>query len=699
MFQILIKRLTILENKIINKKDVLIMNEFIRVGITSIGSGVGQSIINSCNLSHLPLYTIGLGANPMAYGQYDCDTYDTLPSIYSLEYIDCLIAKCKKHKIDVLIPGLDDELFNISNNIDKFKEVGVIPIVASTQMIELCRDKVKMSQALKQYTNSFVKSYDKESLLDAYQNNEICFPLIAKPRDGFASRGLSVIHSADDFRLINKLHVVQELAIPHKKDINYLTYMSCLEKGVISQVSEVSVQFVIGNEGRIIGKCATYNKLNNGVPIEIIPFDDPTMWNDLDKMIPYFLKIGLKGPINIQGRMTENGPKWFEMNARFTGITGLRALMGFNEVEALIKDFLNIESKAMNLQFNNKRLGIRQVTDRVVEFGRNTELDKLVKDTNYYPWGTARNTVLITGSTGFLGKYIVEKLTEKNDITSIVCLVRNRDKAINMFKENKKVKVVTKEDIEQGHFNLGLVDVLIHCAFALVSDGFKAIAESLEFTRWVLNTTSNHQVPKIINISSQSVYGSSNQPLWDEKVTTPIPETPYAMAKYSSELMTSTISENNKQTYSTSIRLSRIIGYGIRSNELPYKFMQAAIEGNEIVIQNGTQILDLLDVNDAVDGIVGLLDINPTKWEKVYNLGSGSPKTIKKIAEEINLSAKSLGEKEARIIIEPAEIKICFAMNIERIKRDTSWEPKTKMSETFNNLAMQIIDNTKLLEI
>ncbi|MDX1699728.1 MAG: NAD-dependent epimerase/dehydratase family protein, partial [Melioribacteraceae bacterium] len=598
------------------------MNKRIRVGITSIGSGVGQSIIDSCNLSKLPIYTIGLGANPMAYGQYDCNIYDILPSIYSKDYIDCLLALCIKHKIDVLIPGLDDELLKIARNVDKFLNVGVTPIVGSIQMIELCRDKVEMSRVLSQFTSSFVNSYDKQSLMDEYKIKNIRFPLIAKPRDGYASRGLIIINSEDDFPLIDDNHVIQELAVPHSKDMNYIDYMNNLEKGVISQVSEVSVQFVIGIDGRIIGKCATFNKLNNGVPIEVIPFEDSIMWEDLEKIIPYLLEIGLKGPINIQGRMTDNGPKWFEMNARFTGITGLRAMMGFNEVEALIKDFLNLSPKSKILKINNKRLGIRQVTNRVIEFGRNIKLDDLAKNSGYYHWDTMGKTIMVTGSTGFLGYYLVKKLTERVDVETVICFARNRERAINMFKENTKVRVITNEDIKEGCFNLGLVDILIHAAFALISDGVKAIAESLEFTSWIFNNASNHQVPRIINISSQSVYGSSTHPLWDEINTPPMPVTPYAMAKYSSELMLSNINENKKQTYSTSIRLTRIFGYGIRSNELPYKFMKSAFEGSDITIQNGTQTLDLLDVNDAVEGIVGLLDIKPSKWEKVYNLGS-----------------------------------------------------------------------------
>ena len=88
----------------------------IKIAITCIGTGVGQSIINSIKLSSLPIKTIGFGNNPFAYGAYDCDELDYTPSIYSDNYIDDLIRKCKDHKVDLLIPSLDDEILFFANN-------------------------------------------------------------------------------------------------------------------------------------------------------------------------------------------------------------------------------------------------------------------------------------------------------------------------------------------------------------------------------------------------------------------------------------------------------------------------------------------------------------------------------------------------------------------------------------------------------
>ena len=42
------------------------------VGILSVGSGVGQSVIESLRLSNFNFHTIGLGNNPLEIGRASC---------------------------------------------------------------------------------------------------------------------------------------------------------------------------------------------------------------------------------------------------------------------------------------------------------------------------------------------------------------------------------------------------------------------------------------------------------------------------------------------------------------------------------------------------------------------------------------------------------------------------------------------------
>ena len=66
----------------VSRRSKVMTSRDLRIGIGCIGSGVGQSVINSCRLTRLRLHTIGLGTNPLAFGLYACDDYAYIPRIY-----------------------------------------------------------------------------------------------------------------------------------------------------------------------------------------------------------------------------------------------------------------------------------------------------------------------------------------------------------------------------------------------------------------------------------------------------------------------------------------------------------------------------------------------------------------------------------------------------------------------------------------
>ncbi|MBA4143146.1 MAG: hypothetical protein H0X43_09120 [Nitrosospira sp.] len=399
--------------------------EKINIGITSIGSGIGQSVVDSCRLSNIPMKVIGHGLNPFAFGSFDCDEQKYVPSIYSGDYIEKLLHACATDSIRILIPGLDDELMLLAENIDKFNNAGVRIPISGRKMLELCRDKELMSRALNREAEYFVKSYSKDALIQAARRSEIQYQLIAKPISGFSSKGLLIIKGPDDLGLITCRHVIQEIAVPRSTDPCYREFMDGLEKNIVSQVGEISLQIVIGKNGRELGRYASYNRLRQGIPIEIIPADVPDAWASVDRLLPIFHEYGLYGPLNIQGRITHKGPRFFEMNARFTGITGLRAMTGFNEVEAIVADVVDFLDPGFKLQQDLRKIGLRQVKSRVVDVEENTDLANAVHATGVYPWVTRGRTVMVTGANSYLGRTVLATLLATPGIQKVIALVRN----------------------------------------------------------------------------------------------------------------------------------------------------------------------------------------------------------------------------------------------------------------------------------
>lgn len=655
------------------------------IGVSCIGSGVGQSVINSLNLSRLPIKTIGLGTNPFAYGLYDCDDYDYTLSIYNKGYIDNLIEKCLVHKIDLLIPGLDDEALLYAQNSQKFEAAGIKAIFAGEDLISICRDKERMSLELNKIVDVFVKSYNKNTLNDDIRSGLVKFPFIAKPRGGFASRGVEIIRSKDDLLKITDDHIIQELAIPIITDPNYSFYINQISKNINPQVSEVSIQLVYDQGKQLMGRMFSYNKLNNGVPIEIVPYDNEYIWSIVDQLTPTLLNLGLCGPLNIQGRLTENGLKLFEMNPRFTGITGLRALMGFNEVEACVKEWLGIDKGKNKLQFNYNRFGIRQTADKSIPIERNNEVLTLFKQIN----GSEikkKKTVLITGASGYLGQNLINKLASDKSI-EIWAFDRNKQRTQAIL-SNKAEVIFDNADLENGRLNLGNVDLLLHLGFSRPHCTNQQIAESLEFTHKLFTRAVANHLPAIINISSQSVYGLQNTPPWTEN--TPVaPETVYAQAKFATELLLSTLGKFNNVLKYSSLRLGALAGgtEGLVEVDFLSKIVRKAVDGNPINIVGGMQKMERFDIRDAVDAIIKMVHSNPESWNPVYNLSSGNVITLKEIVETtIEIATKHNGRKRSEILIEDKEVKMQFGLDSSLFYTHMNWRPTYGINETIESL-------------
>lgn len=650
----------------------------------SVGSGVGQSVITSLNLSNQPFTTVGLGMNPMAFGAYECDEMDYVPLIYSKDYIPELINKCTEHGVDLIIPGSDDEALILADNKTLLEKNGFKVLVSEPNLIRLIRDKARMCDELSSIADVFVKSYNLNEVYNSLKNNSLKFPLIAKPRDGYASRGIEILLDEDDLVRVNENHIIQELAIPHDKDPFRQAYLNQIFKRTNSQLSEISIQVVTDKNGNEIGRMASYNKLNNGVPIEIIPYENDYIWTEINKLLPRLKELGHRGPLNIQGRLTDQGLKIFEMNARFTGITGLRAIMGFNEVETCVNDWLGLSKNNSTLKINQDRFGIRQTIDKVISFDKNSKLQELSITLNKKEL-KSKKTVLITGASGYLGQSLIRRLPR--DVYEVWALSRDKEKIQTIYKDLNPVICFDNSDLEKGNLRLGLVDTVIHCGFARPHRDNKELIESLNYTNQLFNRIAMHQVPQIINISSQSVYGTKQPLYWIEE--TPImPETLYAQAKYSTELMANSIKNFSKHSNVTSIRLTALSGgqYGLVPVDILAKFVTKALSKESIEIFGGNQRMQRLDVRDAAEGLSSFLATNSHDWKSVYNLGTEESYSIIEMAEAVKSVAKNIYDIDFDIVVKPADVELMLGMDSSEFYTLTNWRPQYNLEKIVESL-------------
>jgi carbamoyl-phosphate synthase large subunit len=305
----------------------------INIGITGTGSLIGQAIIKCIKLSSLKdnVVITGFDYKPDTVGSYWCENNYVLPDIFKKnedeqEWIRTLVKYIRLHKLQLLFIGIDFELpvfARLKELIEK--ETGCFIIVNNEEVIRIADDKFLTAMFLKEHDLFYPRSY----IADNYQHGDVPFPLIIKPRIGARSVGVHLVKTQEEFdRVIPTVDkpVIQECI--GTMDSEY----TC---GVIFLDGEVKASIALS---RTLREGNTYTA--------DFKKDAPVIIYDYLKKVSLSLKP--YGVINFQLRLDQNNiPKIFEINARHSGTTYMRALFGYNEVEYIICYLLKLPLPSM----------------------------------------------------------------------------------------------------------------------------------------------------------------------------------------------------------------------------------------------------------------------------------------------------------------------------------------------------------------
>ena len=104
------------------------------------------------------------------------------------------------------------------------------------------------------------------------------------------------------------------------------------------------------------------------------------------------------------------------------------------------------------------------------------------------------------------------------------------------------------------------------------------------------------------------------------------------------------------------------------------KFARAASHGDPIHITGGGQILEAMDVRDAVEGILRLLEKPAGEWKSLYNLGTNKGYNIVRLAEMcVEAALKINGYRKSKICIEEQDISLDYSMASDLFFKDMKW--------------------------
>lgn len=300
----------------------------LNIAISGVGGVIGYGIIKSIHNS--PKFgasrIIGIDCNPDAAGLYLCDKHYVAGLASSPGYIDYLLDICRREKIDLLIPLVDDEFLPIHDNMRRFEEIGTKVMIQPRKVIETFGDKYRSSVSLRESgiaapETVLFRPENLDMIMDLKE--KYGFPLLIKPRYGRGSRGQFLI------KTLKQLDA----------------YLDILKS------EQYVIQEYLGNDDEEY-TCAIFNtptmkesyliilkrRLNNGTTVSAeVTFDDTLqkLCRDIVNMTPVI------GSLNVQARKKNGLPYAFDINTRYSSTTYIRTMCGFNDVHMGIEYFLN----------------------------------------------------------------------------------------------------------------------------------------------------------------------------------------------------------------------------------------------------------------------------------------------------------------------------------------------------------------------
>lgn len=283
-------------------------------------------------------------------------------------------------------------------------------------------------------------------------------------------------------------------------------------------------------------------------------------------------------------------------------------------------------------------------------------------------------TILVTGASGFLGSNLITKLLEDGNTRIIAVLGRPEDKA-NLLPQSENITVYPCSDLFTTDF--GHVDTLIHTAFSR-GDNLHGLTASIEMTEKVIELVNNQDVDSIINISTQGLYQGLKP---GEKVTEDGivgPNTAYGLAKWAVENM---LKLGCKKSY-TNIRMASL---STNARFLDF-FVDSVIAGRDITVSAPNQYASIMDVSDAVSGIVAIESIEMEKRENVYNLGPGVQYSILEYAEYANEMGKQFVSSPVTVNVEDKGNDFAICMDCKKLKQQTGWRPVVGLNHILKRM-------------
>ena len=271
-----------------------------------------RAALNGSGLVYAGDYT------PLSPALYRADRILRLRKRIDNAYALDILKQCLAHDIGLVVPLSDYELPVLSRHVETFRQQGVLLMLSDRAVIDLCRDKRATYEHLVAHGLPVPRTFSTpDEALTAIQAGELSWPLLVKPRQGSAGRGIHRVEDEEELSVYWRLDcVVQERINGQEYGLDVLTDTMGRPLTVVPRL-----------------KLA----MRAGETDKAFSVQDPVLIQLGIQIAESLAPLGLRGPFDVDLFVDEEStPRVLEINPRFGGGYPVAHLSGARFPEKLI---------------------------------------------------------------------------------------------------------------------------------------------------------------------------------------------------------------------------------------------------------------------------------------------------------------------------------------------------------------------------
>jgi hypothetical protein len=337
-------------SKLINLKN---MEKKVKILITSVGSLVGQNIQDVLEFPEFRrrelVELIGTNSIASSPNNFRCDKCYLVSNTNTIDFINEIKYILKKEQPDLILSGRDEDSETLALLLHENDELPGRTPYGKPITLKYALDKGETSLFCKKHNLPFAETFclGKSGGLDelAVFAEKYKYPLIAKPIQGFASKGVFFVRKWKEVLEISNLqnYLFQEYLGDATKLEKYFTQMDGLTPlfAHAPNIFHHSCHTVIAPDGTFDEIFISRNEHDSGVTVGFKRVFDPELEELTSQFARAIYKEGGYGPFTVQFREDKN-KKWKvqEMNMRTNGNTFPRFMMGQDDLGLIFQGVL-----------------------------------------------------------------------------------------------------------------------------------------------------------------------------------------------------------------------------------------------------------------------------------------------------------------------------------------------------------------------